>query len=269
MLGGAAIHPTAAVPRAAPGGATPGSWPGYGGPAGCEAARAQARAGARVVRFEAGAQPGGRAPWAAHADYQRWHVRAETGNEVRLETTAAAPNVAALRPDLVVLASGAWRRVPSLPLPAVGPDEVVAAPPGWRRALVWDATGSWEAASSASTLLAGGAQVRSESRAGLLGRLQAAGVRTYARVSLAERDGSRHLEGPWLPAPVDVGQVDGVIWAGHPEARQELRNALVGAGLTVAPIGDALAPRGSSPAVREGHAVAERLLALADRERRQ
>ena len=93
-----------------------------GGPGGMEAARRLDGAGHRVTLFEAGERLGGTLRFASLAypanerllDWLRRGI-AGSGVEVRTNTRATREAIAALRPDAVVVATGAVRAMPALP----------------------------------------------------------------------------------------------------------------------------------------------------------
>jgi NADPH-dependent 2,4-dienoyl-CoA reductase/sulfur reductase-like enzyme len=92
-----------------------------GGPGGMEAARRLVLRGHRVVLLEAGAQLGGTAriaaiAYAPNGDFVEW-LKLQLSRlqvEVRLNTRADAAAIKALRPDAVVIATGAIRRAPEI-----------------------------------------------------------------------------------------------------------------------------------------------------------
>ena len=93
-----------------------------GGPGGMEAARVAADRGHRVTLLEKSDQLGGTARFSSlttplNGDLVRWLATAiaEAGVEVRTGTIASPAMVATLRPDAVVVATGAIRRRPDVP----------------------------------------------------------------------------------------------------------------------------------------------------------
>ncbi|MDE2410199.1 MAG: FAD-dependent oxidoreductase [Sphingomonadales bacterium] len=93
-----------------------------GGPGGMEAARRLTLRGHRVTLLEASNQLGGTARMAAIAyapngDFVAWLKAqlAEREIDVRLNTRADAATIAALAPDVVVVATGAIRKAPPIP----------------------------------------------------------------------------------------------------------------------------------------------------------
>jgi 2,4-dienoyl-CoA reductase-like NADH-dependent reductase (Old Yellow Enzyme family)/thioredoxin reductase len=92
-----------------------------GGLAGCEAARIAAQRGHKVTLLEQGKRLGGQLLIASKAPgrdsfedqvYFEENEMTRTGVEVRLETTADLAAIRALKPDVVVIATGAVPRVP-------------------------------------------------------------------------------------------------------------------------------------------------------------
>lgn len=93
-----------------------------GGPAGMEAARVAAERGASVTLIEKGDRLGGTVWFSqlttpANAPLVDWltHEVNRLGVDVRLQTTADVETVRSLRPDVVVVATGAKRGVPPIP----------------------------------------------------------------------------------------------------------------------------------------------------------
>ena len=93
-----------------------------GGPAGMEAARVAALRGHRVTIFEAGAQLGGALRFGAlvyepNLRLLKWLNRQmeELDVDVRLNTPASVEAVEALRPDALIVATGASRERPDIP----------------------------------------------------------------------------------------------------------------------------------------------------------
>ena len=106
---------------------TPATTPGHvvvvgGGPGGMEAARVAAERGHRVTLLERSDHLGGTARFSSlttplNGDLVRWLTAAigEAGVDVRTGTAASPAMVAALRPDAVVVATGAVRGRPDVP----------------------------------------------------------------------------------------------------------------------------------------------------------
>ena len=144
------------------------------GPAGLEAARVAAERGHEVTLLEAAREPGGQVRLAARATPRRadlmgivdW-LAAECrllGVDLRCDTVADGPDIAALEPDVVIVATGGRPRSPRL---AEGEDLVVStwdiiggsATPTRGEVLVYDDHGTEEALSCAERLVAAGSSV--------------------------------------------------------------------------------------------------------------
>jgi 2,4-dienoyl-CoA reductase-like NADH-dependent reductase (Old Yellow Enzyme family) len=121
------------------------------GPAGLEAARVAAERGHSVVLLEAAPDLGGQVRLAARATPRRQDLIGITGwlasecrhlgVDIRLGIVADGPHVLALRPDVVIVATGGSPRLPDL---AEGSDVVVS---------TWDIIGGSVTPSSGSVLL--------------------------------------------------------------------------------------------------------------------
>ncbi len=144
------------------------------GPAGLEAARVASERGHEVVLLEAAREPGGQVRLAARATPRRadlmgivdW-LAAEcrlSGVDIRCDTVADGPDIAALEPDVVIVATGGRPRPPRL---VEGEDLVVStwdiiggsATPSRGEVLVFDDHGTEEALSCAERLVAAGSSV--------------------------------------------------------------------------------------------------------------
>ncbi|MEI4273699.1 FAD-dependent oxidoreductase [Klenkia sp. LSe6-5] len=252
-----------------------------GGPAGLRAAAHAAARGHRVTLLEASDRLGGALALAATAPgrgelagFVDADVRAcaDRGVDVRTGVRADEASLAALDPDVVVLATGA---VPARPAWAGDVDRVAdvadvltgtAAPTG--RVLVVDELGGPHATSTAELLAGRGCAVEVVTGAlvaaqrlgptldrGLWHRRAAAAgmVQTVERVPLGVRDGVvtllHHLTGD-----VEERVVDWVVTATPPEP---VPGPAVPAGVAVHRVGDCLAPAGLAVAV----ATAERVVA--------
>ena len=144
------------------------------GPAGLEAARVAAERGHEVVLLEAAREPGGQVRLAARATPRRadlmgivdW-LAAEcrlVGVDLRCDTVAEGPDIAALDPDVVIVATGGRPRSPRL----VEGDDLVSstwdiiggsATPTRGEVLVFDDHGTEEALSCAERLVGAGSSV--------------------------------------------------------------------------------------------------------------
>lgn len=238
------------------------------GPAGLEAARRLAVRGASVTLFESGAVLGGRlAQWSTAPSrhevltYVAWLERELAAHDVdvRLRVHADADAVAALSPDVVILATGA----PDLPVdvPGDGSVELITADEVFTRtfagtAVVYDVPGAIDAMLIAEHLASTGAAVTLATSRIHVGEGEGVNtlypmIRTLAEadVDVVERrrlvgiaDGRVHLDGifgePSRAVPADLL----VTWnGGAPDL--ELRTELAARGIAHTVIGDALRPR--------------------------
>jgi dimethylglycine catabolism A len=255
-----------------------------GGVAGAEAAYRAAERGSEVVLLERSEGLGGRAElagrrpgrerWALYLDWLAEQLKS-TGVDVRLGGEAALDDVLALRPDVVVLATGSGPRWPAwaanAPTPMIDADEVVANTPQpegpGKTVMLVDEEGGFVAATAAEALASAGWSVRIATSFTSVAayvdptqiwwvrrRLKQAGAEFITSVT-PEHDGSAwsliDLESEeTLPA----GQVDLVVYAGPRRSVDELSDGLTAAqpNLRVVRAGDALAPRTLLDAVAEG-----------------
>jgi 2,4-dienoyl-CoA reductase-like NADH-dependent reductase (Old Yellow Enzyme family) len=144
------------------------------GPAGLEAARVSAERGHQVVLLEAAAKPGGQVALAARATPRRadlvgivdWLASEcrHAGVDLRFDVVADGPTVAALAPDVVIVATGGFPRLPDL----TEGDELVVTTwdivggvvtPSSGSVLVFDDHGTQAALSCAERLIAAGSTV--------------------------------------------------------------------------------------------------------------
>jgi NADPH-dependent 2,4-dienoyl-CoA reductase/sulfur reductase-like enzyme len=144
------------------------------GPGGLEAARVAAERGHAVVLLEAAPEPGGQIQLAARATPRRhdligivdWLV-AECRHldvDVRLDTFVEGPDILALAPDVVIVATGGRPRMPEL---TEGDDLVVSTwdiidgsvSPSRGEVLVFDDHGTEDALSCAERMIAAGSIV--------------------------------------------------------------------------------------------------------------
>lgn len=257
-----------------------------GGPAGMEAARVAALAGHDVTLREATDRLGGRLVVAGtghgRADLHAlvdWQKRQLAALPVLVETgvETATDDVAALAPDVVILATGAVARPPDLPGATPTPVDAALAEPraAWAGAAVAivDEAGSWATLTAAETLAHAGARVTVlaapdaplwdvtvYSRMTALERLADLGVVLRPGVLVARveegvlvcrnrntREGERH------------GPFDRLVHVGRGTGAGDVQAALEEAGLTVHAIGDALAPRSLFEAMHDAHAAARSL----------
>jgi 2,4-dienoyl-CoA reductase-like NADH-dependent reductase (Old Yellow Enzyme family) len=247
-----------------------------GGVAGLEAARHAAEVGDTVTLFEREEDVGGqvrvlarlpgREEFRLAVDWRRREL-ARLGVEIRLRAVPSVDEVAALRPDLVIVATGSAPRASSSgvlsPLDVIGADRL---PPG--AALVVDEEGNHKALGVAELLAQDGRAVTLVSVGPVgaelvsafslplaLERLRGAGVRVVEGDAVAEI-GPRHvlLCSRYDGATERFGAAV-VVHAGRQRARAELLPALRARGLAAVSVGDARAPRQVADAIREGYAA--------------
>jgi NADPH-dependent 2,4-dienoyl-CoA reductase/sulfur reductase-like enzyme len=253
-----------------------------GGVAGAEAAYRAAERGSEVVLLERTERLGGRAElagrrpgrerWALYLDWLAEQLQT-TGVDVRLNVEATVDDVLALRPDVVVLATGSVPRWPAwavnAPTPVMDADDVVANTPQGpgKTVMLVDDEGGFVAATAAEALASAGWSVRIATSFTSVAadvdptqiwwvrrRLKQAGIEFVESV-IPEHDGSA-----WSLIDLEsdearpAGQVDLVVFAGPRRSLDELSDGLSAAqpNLEVVRIGDALAPRKLLDAVAEG-----------------
>lgn len=255
-----------------------------GGVAGAEAAHRAAERGSEVILLERTERLGGRAALAARRPgRQRWALYLDwleeqlttTGVDVRLGVDPAVADVLALRPHVVVLATGSVPRWPAwaanAPTPVIDADVVVADTPSPDRpdriAMLVDDEGGFVAATAAEALASVGWSVRITTSFMSVAanvdptqvwwvrrRLKQAGIEFVESVT-PEHDGMA-----WSLIDLEsdekrtAGQIDLVVFAGPRRSLDELSDALTAAqpDLEVVRIGDALAPRTLLDATAEG-----------------
>lgn len=267
-----------------------------GGPAGLQAAVTSAERGHRVTLLERQHRLGGQIPAAASVpsraellDITRNLIAAVSRLDVDVRTgcPATPETVAALDPDVVVIATGArpvrpwWAGSPEQFPTVVDVREVLegtAAPSG--RVVVVDELGFHQATSVAEVLADRGCQVEIVTNAMVVGQdlgitldLEMWNVRAHAKgigqatdlvpmgVS-ANEVGALHLNLQHHPTGTDRNRdCDWVVVAGHQMPEDELYQALntSGIGAVLHRVGDCLAPRRAHAAVIEGHRVAAAL----------
>jgi dimethylglycine catabolism A len=255
-----------------------------GGVAGAEAAYRAAERGSEVVLLERTERLGGRAElagrrsgrerWALYLDWLAEQLKA-AGVDVRLGVEATVDDVLALRPDVVVLATGSGPRWPAwagnAPTRVIDADEVVANPPRpegpGKTVMLVDEEGGFVAATAAEALASAGWSVRIATSFTSVAayvdptqiwwvrrRLKQAGAEFIESVTV-EHDGS-----VWSLIDLEsdetrpAGQVDLVVYAGPRRAVDELSDRLTATqpDVEVVRVGDALAPRTLLDAVAEG-----------------
>ena len=252
-----------------------------GGPAGLKAAAVAAERGHDVTLYEASGRLGGQVLLAerlpgreefggAVTNLTREATRA--GVTVRLRATVDLPEVAAQKPDLVVVATGARPYRPPLDIadspwiadawavirdPRSVPDGTI---------VVADSRGDWvglgaarllAAAGHAVTLAVGGYAAGESLQQYVRDRLLAAVARQRITVLPLTRpygvdDDTVYLQHVLTEEPVLVEGVAGLVLACGASPAGELLETLEGAGLPAIGIGDCLAPRTVEEAVLDG-----------------
>jgi 2,4-dienoyl-CoA reductase (NADPH2) len=247
-----------------------------GGIAGLEAAAAAADRGDEVILFERSSRLGGQLALAAAASRSELgrlveHMVARVGKDVdvRLNQAADAAAIAALRPDVVVLACGAEEPSSRFPDAVTGwrvlNDPTLLA--GAERVVLFDESGGngWplftpaevlaEAGHPVSVVIAGaaiGTSVEAASLPPLLRRLKA-DIHVTSTIDRVDADGvtvrnlytgvTTRLDGARLVVEPGRRPLDG------------LRPELAARGVEAVLVGDALAPRRISVAIREARAA--------------
>ncbi len=263
-----------------------------GGPAGMKAAETLARRGHRVTLLEQDGQLGGQVNLILRTpgrDEFGWIVRdlevqmRQAGVEIRLGTEATVELVRALRPDGVLVATGAlpsntgFSSVNPLVdrLPGVDGENVLTvwdvlleSRPAGKRVVVLDDDGTRYAAGVTEVLLDRGCAVELVSRwptlfpsvlttldmAHLYSRLLGKGLAYRLNSWAASIDGDRlTIFNLYTGVQEVLDGVDSIVLATGPRANDELYFALKGAGGNVHRIGDCLAPRKLDHAIYEGY----------------
>ena len=252
-----------------------------GGPAGCEAARVAALRGHEVLLLEKGAGLGGRAALAAMLPGREDFAAVLTyyatqldllGVDVRLETEAAAETVQALRPDVVVVATGTRPARPDLPgmgLPHVHDmDWVVAEQPDLGECVVvYDeefhvaglATAQLAAGLSRRTVLitphqALGPEIEINTQYVIHRALVEQGVITHTNARIREIKGDRVLAADrYGGEPFVIEGVSAVVVCNHGRSDTRLHSELKGKVAELVLVGDAFSPRRIMAAVRDGY----------------
>jgi 2,4-dienoyl-CoA reductase-like NADH-dependent reductase (Old Yellow Enzyme family) len=263
-----------------------------GGPAGMEAARVAALGGHRVILCEGTNELGGCVAIAKRAprrlgigDITDWQSREldRLGVEIRFGAYIEAGDVAALAPDILIVATGSTPRsdgrqmftpkeyADGMDRPNVlSSHDLLLAPKDrdfGRRALVFDDPGHYEGIAAAESLLARGVSVTyatghpsfapklaaSLSAEPALERLAKGDFRlmTYAKL-LGVRDQSAVLAHRYGGPPIEV-EADTVIFVSHNAPNRELLDLLGEFKGPVIPVGDVRSPRYLQVAIREGH----------------
>jgi glycine/D-amino acid oxidase-like deaminating enzyme len=254
-----------------------------GGVARAEAARRAAARGSRVTLLEAEPELGGRARTAGlRRGRERWRLYLEWlagelhthGVDVRLGQAADAKDIAALDPDLVILATGSRPRRAEWHDNHHGlvadADEVIVSPPrprGSASATIIDQEGGFTAPTAAESLSHACWKVQIITDLNFVAakvdptqvwfvrrRLKKAGVTLRGSSEL------RHHPDGWALVDTEsddicpVSAPDLIVYADLRSARDDLSRALAESlpQVPVRRIGDALAPRGLIDAITEG-----------------
>jgi 2,4-dienoyl-CoA reductase-like NADH-dependent reductase (Old Yellow Enzyme family) len=254
-----------------------------GGVAGAEAARHAALRGSRVTLLEEKPKLGGRADTAGlRRGRERWRLYLDWlateldthGVDVRLGHAVDAEQIAALGPDLVILATGsrprrtAWHDDPEAAI--ADADAVIVSPPVPRESAhvtIVDFEGGFTAPTAAESLCGAGWTVRIITDLPFVAakvdatqvwwvrrRLKQAGVTMLGHTEL------RHDHNGWALVDTESDEVstmsapDLVVFAGQRSARDDLARALAQTlpQVAVQRVGDALAPRTLLDATAEG-----------------
>jgi len=259
-----------------------------GGPAGLEAARVAAAQGHKVALFEKSAELGGqtliakRGPGRQDFDgATRWSSLQcqKLGVDIRLNTEADVDSIAQLKPDRVLIATGATPRPHGLE--GAEGHRLVSA---WdvllsncddlgKTLLVIDEEYGHQGTTAAALLLEQGHEVDlitsqetignflgTTTRPPLLSRLFKQGVQIFNHLMAVRlEDGCCIASNQWTGELHQVGPYDGFVYAYGGQSVDQLSKLLRQQGFTVETIGDAFAPRSLQHAILEGHQFAREL----------
>jgi 2,4-dienoyl-CoA reductase-like NADH-dependent reductase (Old Yellow Enzyme family) len=277
-------------PPGAEGGTGPGPAPGSraarrrvvivgAGPAGLAAAAEAGAAGEEVIVLERGERAGGQARLFGAAPGHEETARTLVANyalpldrenvELRLGAEADAESIAALAPDLVVLATGArpFATAPDLgDVPVVPAWEVLAGARPAGRVLVADWGGEPTGLDTAELLATAGNEVTLVTAAPMpgfsvhqyarhqyLARLERAGVAILSGLELASASpGEVRCRSIFAPEREVAFAADAVVTSLGRVPADELAGALAAAGLPYVSAGDCRSPRGLEEAILEG-----------------
>ena len=255
-----------------------------GGPAGLAAAAEANAAGHDVVLLERTGRIGGQLALAGAAPMHeevarslaRNYERLLVGVDLRLGVEADAEAVAALAPDLVIVATGARPYVPEVDLDGIDTVqawEILAGPvPAAGRVVVADWGGEASGLAAADLLAAAGSEVTLAVGSAAFGetihqyqrnlyaqRLYRAGVRIEHHLELAGAEpGGVRFRNLFAPELETVLAADLLVLACGRVPERGLAEELAARGLPVAEAGDCLSPRSAEEAILEGTlAVAE------------
>ncbi len=265
-----------------------------GGPGGLECARVAALRGHEVTLLERERSLGGQVRYAARApgraeigqitEYLAGQCAA-SGVRVQLETLATADCISAMRPDVVVLATGsrmpAWR-LPSSGNPVVSPagprlaspiDALTEPAELGHRVVVLDEFGDWQGMSVAHALAAAGARVELVTPVMYPGmaleltnwrmcyeQLSALDVAFHPVATItAVRGRDVVVRRGFGRAEQVINDVDAIVAVRVPEADCALQAQLTASPFDVHLAGDALAPRGIEEAIYDGQRLGRSL----------
>ncbi len=249
------------------------------GPAGLAAAVEASGAGDEVVLLEREERIGGQARLFGAAPGHEETARTLVANygtlidrgevDLRLDTEADPATIAALSPDLVVLATGARPYAPAHELgdvPVVGAWDVLAGARPSGRVLVADWGGEPTGLDAAELLAAAGREailvtaapmpgfsVHQYARHQYLARLERAGVAIVSGLELDSADGGEVIcRSIFAPERTTAFAVDAVVLALGRVPEDALGDALWTAGIPCVSAGDCRSPRGLEEAILEG-----------------
>jgi NADPH-dependent 2,4-dienoyl-CoA reductase/sulfur reductase-like enzyme len=259
-----------------------------GGPSGLEAARVAAARGHRVTLFEKSDQLGGQTLIAKLApgrhDFDgatRWSGLQcrKLGVDIRLQMAATIDDILSASPDVVVIATGARARRPSLP--GMEQHQFVS---GWevlqgqagslgRVVLVIDEEYGHQGPTIAEFLLDAGKEVDlitsqetignflgATTRPPLLRRLFRKGIQIFNHLEAQSVDaGVLTARNIWSNELHEVGPYESFVYAYGGVSRDELSGSLKERGIPVSVVGDAFAPRSLQHAILEGHKIGREL----------
>ena len=255
-----------------------------------ECAWVAATRGHEVILLERGRMLGGQVRDAARAPGRAELAQiieflegrcAAAGVDIRLETRATPESVAALKPEVVIVATGS--RLPAGHLPRSGPEPgpalvdpiaaLTGAVPVGGRVVVLDEFGDWHGMSVTHALAARGAEVELVTPAMYPGaaleltnwricyeQLSALGVNFHPVADIAGVHGRDVvIRRGFGRAEHVITSVDSIVMVRVPVAENSLYAQLTQDDREVHVVGDALAPRGIEEAVFDGHSLGREL----------
>ncbi len=250
-----------------------------GGPGGMEAARVAALRGHKVVLFEKDSKLGGqllyaivpphKEEWGFYIDYLATQVK-KLGVEIRLNEEATPVSVAELKPDVVMVATGAEPLIPNIPgascKTAVSPFDVLSGTPVGRTVVI--VGGGSTGCETAEFLHQQGRKVTilemlpsiaadmgPKNRWVMIDRLAAAGIRMETSTAVTEITDkgvrtARHRK------YVEFFEADTVVLAVGMKPVAGLAKALEGKAPEIRQIGDCVKPSNVRKAVEDGFLAA-------------